>query len=379
MKKTTMFNRHPVIAAIVVLASCALAQARAQEITVDTKVTRADIQTWLNSGDPRLVAWGAYFARVNADDQATPAMLNLAENWTPPESDRDEAGRAEINAMSDVLDTLIVRNKNVPPVALSAIASSFPNQSAILASRLPISEATPLLLTWYDMRNSEHPSPFPRIAAMLLSKAPPPGFAASVLAESEETLHVTVVSGNYGVGGGLGSSGGCGDGGGGAPQTGWPPLFFYGIEENAPHSHNPVLVRAGGDTITYVRIDQHTGWGSCFYPHPLTASTRVHLVVQMLGGDTKKIPWAVERQDSITYESDSQFLRELQDRVTQEEDQMRETARDLYVRGFLTGDEADSVRPKLVVTILDDRKAGSPPLPQPETRDPRTSANFIKP
>jgi hypothetical protein len=58
---------------------------------------------------------------------------------------------------------------------------------------------------------------------------------------------------------------------------------------------------------------------------------------------------------------------------------MRETARDLYVRGFLTGDEADSVRPKLVVTILDDRKAGSPPLPQPETRDPRTSANFIKP
>jgi hypothetical protein len=211
---------------------------------------------------------------------------------------------------------------------------------------------------------------------MLLSKAPPPGFAASVLAEFEEKLHVTVVSGNYGVGGG-GASSSCGDGFGRGIPPGWPPLFSYGAEENKSETHDPVLVRAGGDTITYHRIDQHTGWGTCFDPHPITAATRSHLLVEMLGAVAKKTPWAVEKNDTISWEDPDQFLRALQNRIDEEENDLHALAEALYARHDLTREEADSVRPRLAVEIFDDRVAGSPPLPHLDPRDPRTALTYL--
>ena len=96
----------------------------------------------------------------------------------------------------------------------------------------------------------------------------------------------------------------------------------------------------------------------------------------MLGADGNKIPWAVARQASITWENDGQFLRELEAQVTQEETQMNATVEALHAREVFTRDEADSVRPRLVVTVLDDRKAGSPPLPKMDVRDPRTVLTF---
>jgi hypothetical protein len=74
------------------------------------------------------------------------------------------------------------------------IMSDFPIQSLILAGLLPEKEATPFLESWYEKRSppleARQPPPsnpaaiFGGFAGMLLAKAPPPGFAASILAES---------------------------------------------------------------------------------------------------------------------------------------------------------------------------------------------------
>jgi hypothetical protein len=350
---------------------CVHVYAQPDDLSTESKVTDAEIQAWLRSGEPRLVAWGAYFARVHGDAAAVEPMAELLEQWTPADNQDADAG-AQNDAMADVLDALIVRHGRASVEGLTAIASSFPDQAAILESRLPIKEATPVLLAWYEKRNSDAHL-LPRIAAMLLSKAPPPGFAASVLAEFEERVRVTVVSGDYGVGYGGSYSTSCGDGFGRGIPPGWPPLFSYGVEENKAATHDPVLVRAGGDTITYHRIDQHTGWGTCFDPHPLNASTRAHLFVEMLGKDAKSTSWAVDKNDNIPWEGSDHFLHALQGLIDEEEGNLHGLAEDLFMHNDLSRDEADSVRPRLTVTIFDDRAAGSPPLPKLEPSDARTT------
>jgi hypothetical protein len=369
-----MIKRCFFLVAVALAVSCATVDAQSEDITTETKVTDAQIQGWLKSGDQRLIAWGAYFARVHGDAAAMQPMAQMLEMWTPAE-DQDGDARAQKDAMADVLDALIVRRGAASLDGLTAIADSFPAQAAILAAQLPIRKSTPLLQAWYEKRNSDSHL-LPRIAAMLLSKAPAPGFAASVLAEFEERVRVTVVSGDYGVGIGGSYSTSCGDGFGKATLPGWPPVFGYGIEENTSPAHDPVLVSAGGDTITYHRIDEHTGWGSCFGPHSLNASTRAHLLVEMLGKDANKTPLAVDKNETISWGDSDQFLHALQNLIDEEEGNLHSLAEDLFMRNDVTRDEADSVRAKLAITILDDRAAGSLPLPKLEPSDVRTTLTY---
>jgi hypothetical protein len=334
----------------------------------------------LNSGDPRLVAWGAYFARENADTESVIPMLRLVESWTPPDDAKIAFGHSQIDAMREVLDALIQRNEQVSPAGLNAIASTFPNQSVILASRLPLTEATPLLLAWYKKRDSRDYSAIPRIAAMMLSKAPPPGFAASVLAESEVNLEVTVeYLSSTGLGHGYGSSSDCGDGMGIGPAYGWPPLFGYEMEENAHLNHDPAIVEAGGDRITFHRFALSGNYGSCTYPSQLNAVTRHRLLAEMLGVPEKKIAWQAQESSTIFWKSQKQYTSELESLIASEEAKLRVTAKALYSRGFLTKEESDSARPKLSITIFDYRKPAGKPLPRLKPGDPRTTITYEKP
>jgi hypothetical protein len=171
------------------LTAATLLSAQERVITPETPVSSPELQQWLHSSDPRLVAWGAYFAREKDDEQLLAVVLDelkrrvSAYNLGGP-SNPDTAP----SAVSALLDTLIQRNIAVPEDTISDLKSSFPAQAAILVSRLPIVTATPLLMRWYEEGQRESSYRLDRIAAMLLSKAPPPHFAATVLAASEEQL-----------------------------------------------------------------------------------------------------------------------------------------------------------------------------------------------
>jgi hypothetical protein len=374
-----MLKYRLTIIAIILCASALAGHAQPDEITVDTKPTPKDIQTWLDSGDPRLIAWGAYFARESAGAGAISAMVRLVEGWTPPDGAQNTLGRFRIDAMSEVLDALVQRNEQVPPAGLKAIATSFPRQAVILASRLPLPEATPLLLTWYENGKNEEHLAIPRIAAMMLAKAPPPGFAASVLAESEEDLEVMVESDSgVGHGGGVGS-GMCVDGWGLPSPNGWPPFFDYRIEENNRSDDDSAIVAAGGDRITYRRFATNRNWGSCAYPLPLNAETRHRLLAEMLGVTEEKMPWKVQESETIIWKGQEQVSLEFQAMATSEEEKLHEAAKALYAKRFLTKKEFDSVRPRLSITVFDYRKPVDIPLPHLISSDPRTTITYGRP
>jgi hypothetical protein len=373
-----MFKFRLILVALCILALAMSVCAQQDGISIDTKATSSEIQKWLCSGDSRLVAWGAYFARENKDDTVIAPMVQLVERWTPPLlADPYSVRRAQTDAMSEVLDALIQRKQKVSPEILASIVTSFPRHAVILVSRLPLSEEKPLLLTWYAGRNSKEVAGSPRIAAMMLSKAPPSGFAASVISESEEELEVTVEDLlGIGHGQGDGSGGSCGDGIGMPSPKGWPPLFDYGLEENAPRKNDHVVVKAGGDRITYYRFSLSNNFGSCSYVRPLSAVTRHHLIAGMMGLSEKKMPWKVQQHQLIFWENQEQFTTELQGLVAAEETKYHTTAEAFYAKKVLTKAEADSVRPKLSITVSDYRKSAAIPLPQLVFNDPRTSLTY---
>jgi hypothetical protein len=340
------------------------------EITVDSKPGPREIQSWLSSDDPRLVAWGAWFARETSDDGAATLMLLLVDRWTADERALADAETPQRDAMQQVLDALIQRQEQVSPAELSPLATIFPVQALILASRLPLAEATPLLLTWYGQRNEKADRSLARISAMLLSKDPPPGFAASVVEESEEQLFVIVLSLPGGMG--WGGSSCCGGAIRRPAPSGWPPPFSYRLRENQTKSSDPVVAEAGGDRIIWQRVQENQEDGACPGISSLSSETRRHLILEMLGADGTALSWKTRENTSIVWSNKVDFLRQLKNLAEGEEARFRAVNQALETKRFLTQNEAETVRPRLLITLFDQRDSGEP-LPQWVPRDSRTT------
>lgn len=121
---------------------------RAQQplITSKTPVDFGILHQWLHSGDPRLIAWAADFARRTHDAKIVAEMPALLEHWAAPQAIGDgDWQAAQRLAVTAVLDTLIQENVQVPIPGIAAVAELFPAQAAILIGRLPLSESGYLL------------------------------------------------------------------------------------------------------------------------------------------------------------------------------------------------------------------------------------------
>jgi hypothetical protein len=313
----------------------------------------------------------------------------MVERWDPahrnPVPDEDH-----LLAMSEVLHALIQRKAEVPPSGLSTVASYFPDQAAILASRLRLEDATPLFQSWYesgenvDRNRSGREGParllLARVAAMMLSKVPPPSFVASLLVQSEERLTVSVPTQGFKAvnrpSGESTASGRCGEEVVDPPKSEWPPLWQYMLEENAPGGDDGVVVaEAGGDTITYRRTPQNLRVGYCYSPRPLDSDNRHRLLAEMLAEDEREMLWQPRKQVPIQWKSGEQFKQELSRVVGAEEAALRATVSEFYTKGLLTRSQLDTIRPRLYVVVFDDRQRIEPPnqaLPQLTAQDSRT-------
>jgi hypothetical protein len=321
----------------------------AQSDEMTAQATPANIQAWLHSKDPRLIAWGAHFARENNDTDALAAAADIIkQSLNQGGLDLQASYGPQHDALAVILDAVIQRNVTVSADHLNYLKQTFPEQSAILASRLSTTETSAMLMDWYAT-TSQHPYEMSRIAAMLLSKAPSAGFAASILAAPEETLMVTVIASDHGIGLGSGYSTGCADGVGAGPKNGWPPIYWYQFQENNNGRADPILVEAGGDRITWQRLPANGGWGSCYYVKPLYAETRHHLLAEMLGRKDSDMSWPTQQNVSIIWTNKEQFDRDLGGAIETEDERLRESVKEFRSRSLISQEEASSVRPKLSV------------------------------
>lgn len=375
---------------ILILTSAALSQSPARP--------PVPIEPLLRNNDPRLVALGAWEMVRRQDDTFLPILQQMVEHWDPAQRHRNDDAD-QFDAMTVILDVLIQRNAVVSLAGVTAIAYAFPDQALILAARLPPDEGAPLLCSWYMdalALNRAHVDAeganrlmMSRVAATMLAKKHPQLIAASLLADSVERLAVSVPSeGESGVDRclvGCEDKPLCVETTADVPQPGWPHVFQYHVEEYNAHKTNPnpqlsnILIEASGDFITYRRVEEGVDANYCHSPTPLDAQARHQLLSAMLGVKDKQMPWAVQMNLTLPWQNDQQFLGELSEQVDAEETRLRATVQEFFAKGLLTRTELDATRPKLSITLFDDRKPTeppNPPLPQLEVKDSRTTCRI---
>jgi hypothetical protein len=375
--------------AIAVSGSAVAGLAQDQEPNYNTTGNALLIENWLRSDDPKLVSFGARFASESDDEAEITSLLGMVDRWDPahrnPVPDEDH-----LLAMSEVLHALIQRKAEVPTAGLSVVAMYFPDQAAILASRLRLEDAIPLLEAWYESgenvdrnrsgREGAARLLLARVAAMMLSKAPPQSFVASLLVQSEERLTVSVPSQGFKAvnrpSGDSAATERCGEEFFNPPKSEWPPLWRYILEENAPGSDDgDVVTVAGGDKISYRRIPENLHVDDCNSPRQLDGENRHRLLADMLGVNEREMLWQARKQVPIQWKSGEQFKQDLNRLVGAEEAALRATVSEFYTKGLLTRSQLDTIRPKLYVFVFDDRQKIEPPsqpLPQLAIQDSRT-------
>ena len=332
-------------------------------ITPETPVDYDTLHQWLHSGDPRLIAWAADFARRRHDTKIVAEMPALLEHWTmPPLYGGDESRQAERRAAQAVLDTLIQENAMPPIPAIEAVAPTFPAHASILIARLELSESRGTLGDWsLGSTGASWAGPtLARIATMMLAKNPGPsqgiwnhdlvGFVASVVAASEEEVRITVSSSNTGHS--LMGSGACGDSIGRKLTPGWPQVYAYGLEEdNFRKVKEPIVVDLDGDQIYYRRYEENGGWGSCNSVQWLNPTTRHRIIAHWLGIPEREMTWQPVESFTIVWTDKASFQRKLGEIVEAQQEKLRATVESLRQRGFQRDGEAANLSPRLLVTV----------------------------
>jgi hypothetical protein len=379
-------------------------------ISISSAVGSEQIKEWLAGDDLRLVAWGAYFASrvqdANNDPEYLTLMARRMARWVdPPErtwEDRRNSMRQR-DAMKAILSALIEKNEQVPVVSLTPIAGQyeFPTEALILGARLPADDFHMFLREWCDKNGPrENPDEIwnrteacTPVVAMLLAKAPPPGFAAIVLNDNpREELSFRVVDANSdssstkrdrGSDAGIECKGSREDS---RVQNAeiqerelsrWPPLFTYLLQNSASPYPGTLLVDAAGEGVTYRRITILTNPTGC-YPPPSVfyQDFKRHLLAEMLKTSADSTPWTMNREVTYFLRQPADFLPAVKQQIHLEEAGFRATIQALEDRGYLAPEEAAKIKPELLVIVIDGRSGADanqrhlPPLPEFKSKNP---------
>jgi hypothetical protein len=347
------------------LSVCAEAQAHS---AVHKFPSEATIENWLLSDNPRLVAWGAHDVILSRNEALTTDLLNLATQWEPLTWEKADGSAAELSheqlnkrdAMAAILDALIQMNVPVPGEPLRSLAPDFPNDTAILLSRMSPEEAEQLALDFY---RSPPPSGYglQYVSAALLAQHPPSGFAADLLAGIKLRADIYVVlPQSGGFGGGYGGSAGCCMLAGLPLRTDWPPIGQYSL--SMEKGNQSVLLVSGIDPIYATRYESDSYRDPCGGPW-LGPDQRRRLIAEMLGVSADAIPWMTRVSTTVVFYSDEQFRRNFLRFIGEQEQQYRATAIALADRGTMTTAEVEQSAPKLEIYTNDMRGADTSPLP----------------
>jgi hypothetical protein len=358
---------------------CVSHTSTAQQATYPTQATVvAKIEGLLESDDPRQIAWGAHYAYTVKDTALTPDLLAVANHWQAlPEQSRDDPYRTDLtpeqldrrDAMAAILDALIHRDAPVPADTLRKLAPGFPNEAAVLLSRLPAAASQSLSFEIFL-------DPPPRgyslqyVSTALLANSPPPGFAAHLLSSIEITAELFVVLPDS-PGVGYGSAGCCGLTLKQAPREDWPAFGTYAINKH-PGADSSLLLSVI-DPIYANRSEsthyQSFGCGD----FTLTPEDRRRFIAHMLQIQPEAVAWKTSISHTITYHSPQQFDFDLRSFITEQQDQYRSTAQALAEHHLMTDSDAGQSLPVLALRLHDMRGEGGAALAEPSPLPPRVT------
>ena len=357
-----------VISLCLVLASSLCAQQS------QPKLTAADLQQWLRSGDPRQIVWAAHYV-AQYGEAAYPGthtimveLLDKERTSTEPNALAPAASQHDHNeAVAALLDAFILQKAPPSTGIIATVADTFPNQAILLASYLPQAEKSSLLESWYGLRNYNASGRLlARFATLMLADHPPPALAANLVNEAEE--HLTIVlqqtpEPGSGVGGAA-----CGDFLSTPVRPNWPVVYTYQLEENATGTRDPLLVAVDDDRITYRRVADNEPEGSCFGVRWLNPRTRHSLIAHWLGIPERSMSWSTQSVAMVVWTTREAYLAELARSIEQHRQALQATVQALVARHILQNQQAISVQPQLVLSFA--CEIDPCPLGGGETRPP---------
>ena len=329
------------------------------------------IARWMNSSDPRVMAWAAVFTLEEKDTSFLPDFILRAEQWRPlphrsvfdvesPVPSRTLKEHEERDSMSALLDAIIQMNGSLPEESLLNLAADFPAQAIILLARMPPSEANSALLALYS---DAAPATFyaNRAAASLLALHPPPGFAASLFSDITVTSRVFVSLPDDPDRSSVHLSGDCAVSKN-PDKADWPATGKYYLRDGgrgfAPEAF---LTIPGLKPLEVVRIVTSTKQNEsheCGVEFTaLSSNLRAILLAQMLGERPEDIALRVLPDVNLKVTVAQQYRGQLATYVDREEAIFRSIKAQMLSKQLISPVEAndDAVVPSLLLVISDTR------------------------
>lgn len=338
-------------------------------LTAQRKQAAQLAATWLHSGDPRLQAWGAYFVLRDQNKQLIPDLLSLANAYEVTGLPVLSTRREQHDAMLAILDALIQLDPGIPAEEGARLYPEFRTQSLILLSRAGVSpddlsSSNSFLL---EIFRTEHSQRAWLAAGNMLAERRADGFAAVVLGSLTEHLNLRVISTLRSVGG-TGEVA-CGDGFLNWPddRLAWPEIGTYSLAEPG---HGTTLLADGADPAYYIRrvgkLYERDIYGGGQCQSVIVDSwdlVRQHYVTRMLGEPLGDPPLRASIHETIVWENGDAYLAYMRNLVEQEQTAFIEVTRRLKDAGLMTAEEAAGAKPRLEITVVDDRDDTKTPLP----------------
>lgn len=341
--------------------------------TLTSTPTDAQIREWLRSNDPRLIAWGAHAILEQRKREHLPELVQIISRWEQahPQSQWDSA---HLDALIAMLDAVVQLDGRMTPADIrQALArdgnSQLEQPLLVLLVRLPAAEARPV---WQSiMFSSNIYSAAARLAADVLSKNPPPGFAATLLDKLTEFAEVTVTDPDARWGHGPVGSWPTGCITVQPTREDWPNIGVYVLSDSPAKSGSTLLVDEI-DPVYVTRLQMSVdelrqGYWCSGHTVPiftyLTEERRVKIIGRLIGANSDEMPITVETHLSIDFLDVKAYQAQVDALVHRQSAQYTSVLGQLCARGLMTADERSTTVLRMQVDVSDLRKSDQPPLP----------------
>lgn len=321
-----------------------------------SKAADAEAVRLLKSEGNRERAWGAYLAGAHELDEHAPLLIGLLED------PRLAAGGWEESIVLQAgLDALIRLDAKVPAEVLRALPQGFADEVVILLAKSPEENQAALLEIFAGLDDSAHVGARWLAAGNLLAGVKARGFAARLLGALKVEADVAVLDADisHGLGRGYGG-GGCGCGGSYGPNTGFPPVSYYGLTGEA--ARGAAVVAPGKRPVFYQRANSPSRNG-CYTLPPPADVVRVEYLAALLDTTESGLGFEASPSFTIICKDTKQCRRELAGVRGRIEQAYAAVVGRLIEQSLLDGVGDVPAAPPMTFTLYDERRRKTFPLP----------------